>query len=419
MSLIQNFEKFLSTKQIVPESRINFYISWVTQCLAFLDKPENDEIRPVDIDRFLNHLAKIKEDWQVKQAKEAIGLYEYFKTNDIIQKPSPEILTDDQWKTAAKRLTNYLRLKHRSLSTEKTYLGWLRLFYRYVKGTRPSELDSMHVQNFLTYLAVEKKISPSTQNQAFNALLFFFRHVLNKDLDDISRVVRAHRKSRIPVVLNRREVLELFQYLDGTALLMARLIYGTGLRLQECLNLRIKDIDFDTNVLTVKSGKGDKDRLTILPENIKRDLIAHLDEVRKSFDVDRQNDVPGVFLPHALERKYPNAGKEWGWQWVFPSKTLSIDPRTQILRRHHLYPNVLQRKIREAAQKAKLAKHVSVHTLRHSFATHMLENGYDIRTIQDLLGHVSVQTTMIYTHVATKNRLGVKSPLDSIRTETV
>jgi integron integrase len=391
----------------------------VTQCLAFLDKPENDEISPVDIDRFLNHLAKIKEDWQVKQAKEAIGLYEYFKTNDIIQNPSSEILADDQWKTAAKRLTNCLRLKHRSLSTEKTYLGWLRLFYRYVKGTRLSELDSTHVQNFLTYLAVEKRISPSTQNQAFNAILFFFRHVLNKDLDDISRVVRAHRKSRIPVVLNRREVLELFKCLDGTALLMAKLIYGTGLRLQECLNLRIKDIDFETNVLTVKSGKGDKDRLTILPENIKQDLIAHLDEVRKLFDVDRQNDVAGVFLPHALERKYPNAGKEWGWQWVFPSKTLSIDPRTRILRRHHLYPNVLQRKIREAALKAKLAKHVSVHTLRHSFATHMLENGYDIRTIQDLLGHVSVQTTMIYTHVATKNRLGVKSPLDSIRTETV
>jgi len=342
-------------------------------------------------------------------------LFGYFKSGDLFRNPSADISADDQWKAAATLLKNSLRVKHRSLNTEKTYLGWLRSFYRYAKGRTPSELDSSHVQHFLTHLAVENNVSPSTQNQAFNALLFFYRYVLNKDLDDISHVVRAHRKRRIPVALTRREVLSLFERLDGTALLMARLIYGAGLRLQECLNLRVKDIDFETHLLTVKSGKGDKDRLTVLPKNLKPDLEHHLKEVRALFDLDRQNDMAGVFLPDALERKYPNAGKEWGWQWVFPSKSLSIDPRTRIVRRHHLYPTVLQQKIRGAARRANLTKHVTVHTLRHSFATHMLENGYDIRTIQDLLGHVSVQTTMIYTHVAVKNRLGVKSPLDSIK----
>ena len=417
MPIIKHFEQFLTTKHIIPKKRISFYLGWVTQCLAFLDKAEKDDIPPEDMDRFLRHLENFREEWQVRQAKEALDLFGYFKSNDLFRNPSTDTSSEDQWKAAANMLKNSLRVKHRSLNTEKTYLGWLRSFYRYAKDRTPSELDSSHVQHFLTYLAVEKNVAPSTQNQAFNALLFFFRHVLNKDLDDISHVVRAHPKRKIPVVLTRREVQSLFEYLDGTAQLMARLIYGAGLRLQECLNLRVKDIDFETNLLSVKSGKGDKDRLTVLPENLKPDLDHHLKEVRDLYDIDRQNDVAGVFLPNALERKYPNAGKEWGWQWVFPSRSLSIDPRTRILRRHHLYPTVLQRKIREAARKANLTKHVTVHTLRHSFATHMLENGYDIRTIQDLLGHVNVQTTMIYTHVAVKNRLGVRSPLDSINTQ--
>ena len=417
MPIIKHFEQFLTTKHIIPKKRISFYLGWVTQCLAFLDKAEKDDIPPEDMDRFLRHLENFREEWQVRQAKEALDLFGYFKSNDLFRNPSTDTSSEDQWKAAANMLKNSLRVKHRSLNTEKTYLGWLRSFYRYAKDRTPSELDSSHVQHFLTYLAVEKNVAPSTQNQAFNALLFFFRHVLNKDLDDISHVVRAHPKRKIPVVLTRREVQSLFEYLDGTAHLMARLIYGAGLRLQECLNLRVKDIDFETNLLSVKSGKGDKDRLTVLPENLKPDLDHHLKEVRDLYDIDRQNDVAGVFLPNALERKYPNAGKEWGWQWVFPSRSLSIDPRTRILRRHHLYPTVLQRKIREAARKANLTKHVTVHTLRHSFATHMLENGYDIRTIQDLLGHVNVQTTMIYTHVAVKNRLGVRSPLDSINTQ--
>ena len=417
MPIIKHFEQFLTTKHIIPKKRISFYLGWVTQCLAFLDKAEKDDIPPEDMDRFLRHLENFREEWQVRQAKEALDLFGYFKSNDLFRNPSTDTSSEDQWKAAANMLKISLRVKHRSLNTEKTYLGWLRSFYRYAKDRTPSELDSSHVQHFLTYLAVEKNVAPSTQNQAFNALLFFFRHVLNKDLDDISHVVRAHPKRKIPVVLTRREVQSLFEYLDGTAQLMARLIYGAGLRLQECLNLRVKDIDFETNLLSVKSGKGDKDRLTVLPENLKPDLDHHLKEVRDLYDIDRQNDVAGVFLPNALERKYPNAGKEWGWQWVFPSRSLSIDPRTRILRRHHLYPTVLQRKIREAARKANLTKHVTVHTLRHSFATHMLENGYDIRTIQDLLGHVNVQTTMIYTHVAVKNRLGVRSPLDSINTQ--
>ena len=281
-----------------------------------------------------------------------------------------------------------------------------------MNGLSPHELDSNHVKDFLSSFAVERNVAPSTQNQAFNALLFLFRYVLDKDLNDIEGSVRASKKRRLPVVLTQQEVFRLFDHLNGICLLMSRLIYGGGLRLKECLRLRVKDIDFERDCVIVRSGKGDKDRETVLPESLKNDLRQHLEKVRDLYESDRAQNVAGVSLPGALARKYPHAVKEWAWQWLFPSKTLSVDPRARQIRRHHIHPSYLQKQIKAAAVAAGFSKNVTVHVLRHSFATHVLEKGYDIRSIQELLGHVNVQTTMIYTHVARKNKLGVKSPLD-------
>jgi integron integrase len=281
-----------------------------------------------------------------------------------------------------------------------------------VKGTNPFLLDSRHAKDFMTHLAVEHKVAASTQNQAFNAILFLFRHALDKEIEGIADAIRAKKTRRLPVVLTKRETLMLFDKMTGTNLLMAKTIYGAGLRLRECVQLRVKDIDFERNAITVRSGKGDKDRETVLPESLKKDLETHLKKIRKVYDKDREDKVPGVQLPEALERKYPNAGKEWAWFWVFPSHKLALAPRTNIIRRHHVFPDSIQRRIKRAAISARLSKRITVHTLRHSFATHLLENGYDIRTIQDLLGHSDLRTTMIYTHVVSKNKLGVVSPLD-------
>ncbi|GAB6888430.1 hypothetical protein JCM13304A_19290 [Desulfothermus okinawensis JCM 13304] len=276
----------------------------------------------------------------------------------------------------------------------------------------PSHLQGSDLRDFLTHLAVEKKVSASTQNQALNALVFFFRHVLKKDVADQLSAVRARERRRLPVVLTPREVKEIFRHMSGVQKLMAMLIYGCGLRLQECVRLRVKDLDIEQNAVIVRSGKGDKDRVTVLPETLKDGLIRHLAQVRSLYEKDRKEGINGVWLPHALERKYPNAGKEWAWFWVFPAKSLSVDPQKLVVRRHHVHPNSLQKAFKSAVSRAGIPKNASVHTLRHSFATHLLEKGYDIRTVQQLLGHKNLQTTMIYTHVARKDLLRVKSPLD-------
>jgi integron integrase len=306
-----------------------------------------------------------------------------------------------------------LRLRHRASRTEEAYLSWLRKYYIFLNGKAPYSTDSSHVKDFMTYLAVEKSVAASTQNQAFNALLFLYRYVLDKPIDGISDAIRAYKPKRLPVVLTKKEVNRLFACLSGTDLLMAKVMYGTGLRLSECLQLRVQDIDFGRDVVIVRMGKGDKDRVTIFPEILKPALRKHLEKVRAIHERDRKNEFPGVQLPHALERKYPNAGKEWIWFWVFPADKISMDPKTHIVRRHHCYKGSLNKAIRQARERANIPKRVTAHTMRHSFATHLLEDGYDIRTIQELLGHSDVRTTMIYTHVANMNKLGVKSPLDS------
>jgi integron integrase len=389
-------------------------VNWVTKCLALHRKKSGDELSSKEIELFLEKLSKTKEEWQVQQAAYAIRIYQYYAKTKRSSIQFDSIDDKAQWRFVANEMKNMLRLKQRALTTERSYLSWLRQFYVFLGGRSPFNLDSTHVKNFLTHLAVDKRISKSTQNQAFNAILFFFRYVLEKDIDDLNGVVRSRRGRRLPVVLSQIEIANLFDQLSGIYHLMAIIIYGGGLRLRECINLRIKDVDLDSNLITVIGAKNDKDRKTVLALGIKGKLIQHIDRVKQLYEIDRLNDVPGVALPYALERKYPKAGKEWIWQWLFPAGHLSKDPRTKIIRRHHIFPSTLQKHLKRAAVSAGIPKRVSVHILRHSFASHLLENGYDIRTIQDLLGHTSLKTTMIYTHVATKNKIGVHSPFDQL-----
>lgn len=409
---MENFKQYLLSRHIVTEKQLPYYINWVNQFFNFSHKSRNDSLLPDEIDKYIELLNRRKEDWQVQQAREAINIYQLFvsRSNRKLRKSNDSVA---EWRTVADEMVRMLRLKHRSLNTERTYLSWLRSFYKFLNGTSPASLNSSHIKRYLTYLAAERRVSASTQNQAFNALLFFYRHILGRDVGDIRDVVRARRKRRLPVVLTKGEVNRLLDNIpDGVNRLMAQILYGCGLRLRECVKLRIQNIDFERQRLIIRAGKGDKDRETILPETIIPELKAQLAHSRELFDKDRRNDVPGVELPNALERKFPNAGKEWEWHWVFPSQKLSIDPKSGIERRHHVYPSNLQRHIKRARNRAQIPKRITVHTLRHSFATHLLEDGYDIRTIQELMGHKSVETTMIYTHVLNRGGLGVRSPLD-------
>lgn len=410
--MLQAFNQFLNDKERIPERNTPYYVKWVSDCYRYFDKPETQLLTNDQNAKFLNHLAKKHEDWQVQQADRVLRLYGYFLNRMQRNEDGTSGDKPGDWKKIEDKTREALRLRHRSYNTEKTYIIWLRQFQGFVNGKQPQSLEGKDIQDFLSYLAVEKKVSASTQNQALNAVVFLYRHVFDKDVAGGISAVRARQNRRLPVVLTANEIEKIFSEMPGVNKLMARLIYGCGLRLQECLQLRIKDVDFEQSLVIIRSGKGDKDRRTVLPEAVKEELVKHINEIRVIYEKDRKSKLNGVQLPGALERKYPNAGKEWAWFWLFPSQTPSMDPRTNVIGRHHVYHDALQRAFKTAVMKAGITKQASVHTLRHSFATHLLESGYDIRTIQELLGHSSIQTTMIYTHVATKNILGVRSPLD-------
>jgi len=410
--MFEPFKEFLLHRGSINPQYVPFYLKWVTECYHFLNLNPTTRINGDQRRQFLDQMSRRYENWQVKQADTALRLFDYFLSREIKKIPAGGPAAMGDWRALEEKMREMLRLRQMSLSTEKTYLTWVHSFRAFVQEKEPSGLEGRDLQDFLSRLAVEKKVSPSTQNQALNAVVFFYRHVLGKNIENELSAVRARQRRHLPVVLTPREVQTIFDHLSGTAKLMAMLIYGCGLRLHECLRLRIKDIDIEQNTVIVRSGKGDQDRRTVLPERLKDDLIRHIAEVRSLHDQDRKQDLNGVWLPGALDKKYPNAGKEWGWFWLFPSKSLSVDPRSLAVKRHHMHPASLQKAFKVALGKAGIAKHASVHTLRHSFATHLLENGYDIRTIQELLGHRNLQTTMIYTHVASKNTLGVRSPLD-------
>ena len=317
--------------------------------------------------------------------------------------PSPKLL--DQ-------VRNVARARHLSLSTERAYAGWIRRFILFHNKKHPKEMAETEIRQFISDLAVNAKISASTQTVALSALLFLYRDVLKKPLPYVDHIERARPSKKLPVVFTRNEVQAVLARLNGTHHLIASLLYGSGLRLMEAIRLRVKDIDFERGEINVREGKGAKDRVTMLPGTLVNNLMAHLKKVRVLHAEDLRAGHGSVLLPFALNRKYPTTAREWGWQFVFPSVNPSRDPRSGEIRRHHVHPDHVQRAVKRAIAMAQIHKNGSCHTLRHSFATHLLEDGHDIRTIQELLGHKDVRTTMIYTHVLNRGGRGVKSPLD-------
>jgi len=311
------------------------------------------------------------------------------------------------------QVSDAIRVKHYSLRTEQTYKEWITRYILFHKKRHPREMGAGEIQSFITYLAVERHLAASSQNQALSAVMFLYRHVLQKEIDLPSDLIHAEKSKTLPVVLTHQEAMTIIGRMNGTSQLMAKILYGSGLRLMECLRLRVKDVDFGNHQVIVRDGKGEDDRITPLPNSIIPDLELHLQAVHIIHQKDLKDGFGKVYLPYALARKYPGAAKEWAWQYLFPANARSVDPVSKQTMRHHADPSVLQKAVRSAAKLAKIDKLVSPHTFRHSFATHLLQSGYDIRTVQELLGHKDVKTTMIYTHVLQRGGLAVKSPLDT------
>lgn len=417
---LPEFQKFLLDKNLAPEKNIPFLAYWVSRFLSFARNHEltATEYNEITVQEFIEALRADNRtlDWQPRQAEDAVMLY-YFnylgKTGGQIG-GAAGIMDVDSAFSETKRL---IRLKHYSYSTERTYLQWISRFFSYSltsANKKIEDLSSADFKNFLSHLALKQKVSSSTQNQAFNAVLFLFRNVIRKETGNLGDTVRAKRGQKLPVVLSIDEVKRLFEQMTGTNRLIAELLYGAGLRLMELARLRVQDIDFDSNTVFVRSGKGDKDRSTILPSAVKERLADHLKKIKAVHDKDLAIGYGEVVLPDALSRKYPNAAKEWIWQYVFPSSSLSVDPRSGKTGRHHISDKSIQLAVKDALKKAGIAKHATVHTLRHSFATHLLQNGINIREVQSLLGHKNVETTMIYTHVIRDMSNAPKSPLDAL-----
>jgi integron integrase len=422
------FAEYLLKQQLVPEKYASYHVTWVRK---FLARGVTVPVVPLEerITGFLHELEATGSHpaWQITQAERALRLYFVnFKGDATASAPTQTTITANADGSYGRNhtleaLRTQLRLKHYAYTTEKTYLDWAARFFDYLRETGHAttgdgcQLNAERVRDFLAYLATRREVAASTQNQAFSAILFLFRDVLRVELGAMGEGVRAKRGPKLPVVLTVAEVAAVLEQLKGTAGLMAETLYGGGLRVMECCRLRVKDLDFDNNLLFVRAGKGDKDRSTLLAESVKHGLREHLARVKALHEQDLAAGVGEVWLPGALAVKYPKAPREWGWQYVFPSKQLATDPRSGKVRRHHVTDIVLQKAVRLAVQAAGIAKPASVHTLRHSFATHLLLQGVDIRQIQDYLGHANVETTMIYTHVVKDMRTPATSPLDMMR----
>lgn len=423
---LQKKYDYLLMNSPVPPNEYPAYRKWLRYYLDFCRKYKHAYDSSGSLGLFINKLKeKNQNTHQREQAKKAVELY-YFGLNQSreLENDAEPVVKEDQvsfnegnkkesWDQSIDVLKNEIKVRHYSPKTMKAYSLWAEKFRYFVKPKLPEDLTPDDVKSFLTFLAVKKKVSASSQNQAFNALLFFFRHVLNKEFGKIDGVVRAKRKPYIPVVLSRKEVDLFIGNLNSPYNLVVKLLYGCGLRLSECMKLRVNQFNFDHNILTVHDGKGKKDRTVPLPTTILGELKSQLKKVILYHEKDLKDDYSGVFLPDRLEEKYKNAPKELIWQWFFPAKELTFVEDTNEYRRYHLHETHVQKAIRRAVRKSKLIKRVTAHTFRHSFASHLLEANYDIRTIQELLGHSDVRTTMIYTHtVQSRTIKESKSPLD-------
>jgi integron integrase len=420
---LTEFERHLSARKIIPENQLRYYMKWAGEFLRTCGGPA--KATPDDIPVFaesLRLLPRIQE-WQVVQAENAARLLLQMlhpTTEETPLQDRPATTGDsgddktDTWEGAIEVMRKRFRVLHYSENTDKTYTPWIHRFREFVDHDGPGESTARDAKDFLTHLALRERVSASAQNQAFNALLYFFRHSLRKDLSGLADTVRARRRKPLPVVLGRDEVRRLLQAMTGTTRLMAQLVYGSGIRSRECVTLRVQDFDFERRQLVVRAGKGDKDRVTLLPRALHEPLRAHLERVRRLHGRDLAEGYGTVWLPDALDRKLPGAPTDWRWQYAFPSSTLAEDERDKVVRRFHMSRDTLRKAIQDAARRAGIAKRVGTHTLRHTFATHLLEDGVNIRIIQDLLGHRHVETTMIYTHVMQKSIDGVRSPLDAM-----
>ena len=437
----------LLLKKKVPQEAMRWYVARVE---AFLKEVQPESVRQVtaqEVNDFFDRKSRdtALEDWQFAQLVDAIQIllvdlayapatsgvdWAYWKEGaraigsrhptvardydpaDTAKQRGPGFYGDAQRFPVLRELARTLRAKQYAIRTEQSYVDWCGRFLAFCNTEDPNSLSGSDVERFLGHLAVDRKVSANTQNVALSSLLFLFREVLKRPLEEM-QFSRSRRPQRLPVVLTRSEVNRLLEQMDGVYGLMAGLMYGTGMRLMECIRLRVADVDFEQSMITVRDGKGKKERVVPLPQRYTNPLSNHMEGLRDLHRRDLEGSVAGVYLPEALSRKYPNAKNEWIWQYVFPSSKLAQDPKTGLVRRHHLYETTLQRAIKAAAGRAGIPKRVNSHALRHSFATHLLEAGYDIRTVQELLGHADVSTTMIYTHVLNRpGMVSVKSPAD-------
>ncbi|MFA7256449.1 MAG: integron integrase [Kiritimatiellales bacterium] len=413
---LQPFESFLRNRKLAPEHNIPYYASWVRRFLQ--TEPPDSNLKDDDrVIRFNDQLERNTaiEDWQVRQAVRAVQVYLnlFLKQAQAHAKEQQPSKPSDETELLQKMRT-LIRLRHYSYRTEQTYLDWVKRYLNYAKEHGVDLKSTDGVRSYLSYLATARNVSASTQNQAFNALLFLHREVLGLTMDNV-KAIRAKRGPKLPVVLTPAETKRIFANAEaGTKKLILQLTYGAGLRVSELIRLRVKDLDFDNLLVFVRASKGDKDRATLLPRKLIEPLKEHLQKVKELHERDLAAGHGAVFLPGALERKYPKAAKEFGWQYVFPAAQLSVDPRSGAVRRHHIADKVVQNAMRAAVQRAGINKPASVHTLRHSFATHLLMKGINIREVQEYLGHRSVETTMIYTHVIRDMTNTADSPFDDL-----
>lgn len=447
----KNFSQILKARRVGDKTSL-----WYTRrAKYFLSKTNNTTVEELTAERVSRYLTVIStnnkiEGWQVNQTVDALLLlfrdtlklpwvdsvnWEAFRQNDNNQnQDSHSIVIGDldissliehsvakfsitlqtPYSQLLTKLVRTLRVRNYSKRTEEVYLMWAIRFLRFYGKEATNNISEKDVRTYLESLVLERNVSPNTQKQALNAIAFLFRSGLERELQNLGSFVKAKPYKKLPTVLSRTEIQRLFSELSGVHHLMAGLLYGSGLRLMECMRLRVQDIDFDYNQIQIKSGKGFKDRIVPLPQRYITDLRQQIKKVECVHKEDLKKNIDGVYMPYAMEKKYPSEGKKLRWQFLFPSTRLTVDPRTDKVRRHHLHETTLQKSIQKAAKKADIIKRVHSHVLRHSFATHLLESGYDIRTIQELLGHVDVATTMIYTHVMNKPGLNVQSPIDLI-----